>query len=108
VNKAKVAKLFEQGLIAQAGLEAIEVAKQNGTWTALDEVSELVIPVDMMTLLKKNKKAADNFNSFPSSVKRGILEWILNAKRPETRQKRIEETITLAAQNIRANQYVKK
>jgi uncharacterized protein YdeI (YjbR/CyaY-like superfamily) len=108
VNKAKVEQLLQQGLIAPAGLEAIDLAKQNGTWTALDAVSALTIPDDMMALLKNNKKAADNFTAFPPSVKRGILEWILNARRPETRLKRIEETIRLAAENIRANQYVKK
>jgi uncharacterized protein YdeI (YjbR/CyaY-like superfamily) len=49
-----------------------------------------------------------HFGAFPRSVKRGILEWILNAKTAETRQKRIAETTRLAAENIRANQYVKK
>ncbi|MBK8045543.1 MAG: YdeI/OmpD-associated family protein [Haliscomenobacter sp.] len=49
--------------------------------------------------------ASTHFDAFPRSVKRGILEWILNAKKEETRQKRILETATLAAQNIRANQF---
>ncbi|TAE79644.1 MAG: hypothetical protein EAY81_11110, partial [Bacteroidetes bacterium] len=49
-----------------------------------------------------------NFMAFPKSVKRGILEWILNAKKAETRLKRIEETAKLASENRRANQYVKK
>ena len=56
----------------------------------------------------KNKKAKDFFDAFPPSTKRGILEWIVNAKKEETRSRRIEETVRLAAQNIRANQYVKK
>jgi uncharacterized protein YdeI (YjbR/CyaY-like superfamily) len=45
--------------------------------------------------------AFENFQGFPKSVKRGILEWILNAKRPETRQKRIEKTVLDSASNIR-------
>jgi uncharacterized protein YdeI (YjbR/CyaY-like superfamily) len=51
------------------------------------------------------KKAKQYFEAFPRSVKRGILEWIASAKKPETRAKRIEETARLAAQNVRANQW---
>jgi uncharacterized protein YdeI (YjbR/CyaY-like superfamily) len=108
VNKKKVEALLQQDLIAPAGLAAIETAKQNGSWTALDEVDALIIPAEMETLLRKNKKAAINFHAFPPSAKKGILQWILGAKTPETKLKRITETVTLAAQNIRANQYVKK
>ena len=56
-------------------------------------------------VISKNKTAKDYFEAFPRSVKRGIMEWILNAKRPETRAKRIEETVTLAEKNVRANQW---
>ncbi len=105
VNKEKVAKLLDQGLMAPAGLEMIEIAKQSGTWTALDEVENMTIPADLRALFDQNATAWKNWESFPRSAKRGILEWILNAKRPETRRKRIEETVTLASDNIRANQY---
>jgi uncharacterized protein YdeI (YjbR/CyaY-like superfamily) len=53
--------------------------------------------------MTKNKLALKNWEQFPRSAKRAILEWILNAKKPETRQKRIEETVKLAKKNIRAN-----
>ncbi|WP_232432107.1 YdeI/OmpD-associated family protein [Chamaesiphon minutus] len=43
------------------------------------------------------------WEGFSRSSKRGILEWILNAKKPETRQKRIDETVRLANENIKAN-----
>jgi len=46
----------------------------------------------------------DNFEAFPRSTKRSILEWILNAKLTGTRQKRVEEIARLAGENIRANQ----
>lgn len=55
--------------------------------------------------LENIPKALDYFMAFPPSTKRGILEWIFNAKRPATRAKRILETATLAGENIRANQY---
>jgi uncharacterized protein YdeI (YjbR/CyaY-like superfamily) len=107
-NKDRVEKLTKLGLIMPAGQAMIDLAKQKGTWTALEVVDQLTIPPDMQKLFDKNKTAEKNFLAFPASTRRGILEWILNAKRSETRQKRIEETVTLAAQNIRANQYVKK
>jgi uncharacterized protein YdeI (YjbR/CyaY-like superfamily) len=59
----------------------------------------------MQTFLEANPTAKDYFMAFPRSVKRGILEWILNAKQAETRLKRIEETVRLAENNERANQY---
>jgi uncharacterized protein YdeI (YjbR/CyaY-like superfamily) len=105
VNKEKVAKLIEQGLMQSAGFEMIEIAKQNGTWTALDEVENLTIPDDLQALFLNNKTAFDNWENFPRSSKRGILEWIRNAKKPETRQKRMEETVALAEKNIKANHY---
>jgi uncharacterized protein YdeI (YjbR/CyaY-like superfamily) len=105
VNKAKVEKLIAAGLMTTAGLALINLAKKTGTWTALDEVENLTLPDDLKSALDKNKTAADYFDAFPRSVKRGILEWILNAKKPETRAKRIAETVSLAAKNVRANQY---
>lgn len=105
VNKKKVKRLIEQGLMTEAGLKMIELAKASGTWTALDEVENMTVPPDLEIAFRNNEIAFRNWEAFPRSVKRGILEWISNAKRPETRQKRIEETVTLAAQNIRANQF---
>jgi uncharacterized protein YdeI (YjbR/CyaY-like superfamily) len=56
-------------------------------------------------MLQLTMEAEVHFEAFPRSVKKGILEWILNAKTAATRDKRIQETVTLAAENIRANQY---
>ncbi|GAB4519675.1 MAG: YdeI/OmpD-associated family protein [Allomuricauda sp.] len=105
LNKEKVRNLIEQGLMQPAGYEMIKIAKQNGTWNALNEVENLIIPNDLQELFSKHKKAYENWENFPPSSKRGILEWILNAKKPETRQKRIVETVLLAEKNIRVNQY---
>ncbi|MBI5953115.1 MAG: YdeI/OmpD-associated family protein [Chloroflexi bacterium] len=104
-NKERVAKLMKAGLMAPAGLAKVEAAKKDGTWNALDGVDALEIPPDLAKALSKNKTAREYFEAFPRSAKRAILEWILNAKKPETRAKRIEETVTLAEKNIRANQW---
>ncbi len=105
VNKEKVARLVEAGLMQPAGYEMIEIAKQNGTWTALDEVENITLPDDLKEQFSKNKTAFDHWENFPRSSKRGILEWILNARRPETRKKRVEETVSLAEKNIKANHH---
>jgi len=107
VNKKRIEALMDQGLVRDAGLHAIEIAKQNGTWIALDEIDKGVIPEDLQQAFNKSKKALKNFEAFSPSSKKGILEWIHNAKRPETRLKRIQETVSLAASNIKANQWVK-
>lgn len=105
VNKDKVGKLIKEGRMTTAGLVAIETAKQNGTWDALNKVDEIVLPDDLKKLFDTNKTAFANWEQFARSSRRGILEWIHNAKRPETRQKRIEETVALAEKNLKANHY---
>ena len=108
VNKEKVQKLLDQKLMAESGLAMIREAKKMGTWTALDEVENLVIPADLQTAFNQYTVAQKHFAAFPKSVKKSILEWIFNAKRDTTRAKRVEETASLAQQNIRANQYKNK
>jgi uncharacterized protein YdeI (YjbR/CyaY-like superfamily) len=105
INKERVERLIEQGLMTPAGLKKIEAAKSNGAWNALDQVEALELPADLKSALASHAPAELNFEAFPKSVKRNILEWIANAKKPETRSKRIHETVTLAAQNKRANQW---
>jgi uncharacterized protein YdeI (YjbR/CyaY-like superfamily) len=105
LNKTRAEKMIEAGLMTPAGMEKIEDAKADGSWSALDAVEALVIPPDLAEAFNDYPSARENFEDFPRSVKRGILEWILNAKRPETRQKRVDETARLAAENIRANQW---
>jgi uncharacterized protein YdeI (YjbR/CyaY-like superfamily) len=108
VNKDKVERLLAAGKMQPAGMAMIKLAKQTGTWKALEEVDNTITPPDLQAALDAQPKATAYFNAFPRSVKRGILEWILNAKTSVTRQKRIDETATLAAKNERANQYKKK
>jgi uncharacterized protein YdeI (YjbR/CyaY-like superfamily) len=108
INKDKVAQFMKEGKMAPAGLAMVELAKATGTWDALNEVEALTIPDDMLSRFKINKVAFENWKMFSRSVQRGILEWISNAKKEETRLKRIEETISLAEKNIKANQYQKK
>ncbi|WP_316822254.1 YdeI/OmpD-associated family protein [Pedobacter gandavensis] len=105
INKAKVERLIAEGLMAEAGLKSIEIAKKNGSWTNLDEVEELIIPKDLEEAFRSLPDSADYFNSLRKSVKKMILYWILSAKRPETRKKRIDEVAEHAAQKLRPKQF---
>jgi uncharacterized protein YdeI (YjbR/CyaY-like superfamily) len=104
-NKARVATLLAAGLIAPAGLAKVEEAKASGAWDKLDAVEALTIPDDLAAALAAASGAAAAFADFPRSARRGILEWIVQAKRPDTRAKRIAETARLAGQGKRANQW---
>jgi uncharacterized protein YdeI (YjbR/CyaY-like superfamily) len=107
LNKDRVEKTIIAGLMTPAGLEKVDAAKTDGTWSALDSVEGLEIPPDLDAKLQSYNAAKTNFEAFPRSAKRGILEWIVSTKRPETRAKRIQETAKLAQENIRANQWQK-
>lgn len=93
LNKQYVKELIEQDLITEAGFKAIEIAQQNGSWTALDAVEALIIPKDLQQALTQNKTAALNFEKLNNSKKKNILFSISNAKRPQTRVNRIHKTI---------------
>jgi uncharacterized protein YdeI (YjbR/CyaY-like superfamily) len=101
-NKRRIEKLLASGLMTPAGLAAIEVAKANGSWTLLDDVEDLVVPDDLRAAFMDNPPAAERWDAFPRSARRGMLEWIVQARRPETRAARIAATAASAARNERA------
>lgn len=98
VNKQRVATLIAQGLMTEAGRRAIEAAQQNGSWDALDAVEDLRVPGDLAEALAASPQAEANFEAFPPSAKKLALWSIESAKRPETRARRIVETVRLAAE----------
>lgn len=107
-NKQRVERLIASGLMTEAGLVKVEAAKADGSWNALDAVEDLILPDDLVQALATYPSATKNFEAFPRSAKRGILEWISIAKTSATRAKRIMETASLAEENIRANQWKRK
>jgi uncharacterized protein YdeI (YjbR/CyaY-like superfamily) len=107
-NKKRVETLMRAGLLMPAGLEAINLAKKNGSWSVIDEAEAFVMPADLRAALDANPSAAAFFDAFPPSARRGIYTWISLAKTEATRQKRIEETVQLASKNLRANQWQPK
>lgn len=108
LNKERLERIEAAGKLTEAGIAKINAAKADGSWYLLDAIEALEIPADLAKEFANYPGAEANFEAFPGSAKRGILEWIVQAKRPQTRMKRIKETAELAAQNIRANQWQPK
>ena len=96
INKEKVQQLIEKGLMMPAGYDSIDTAKQNGSWTLMDAVEELIIPADLELEFKNHEGAKDFFLSLSKSARKMILHWIVSAKRPETRENRIAQISELA------------
>lgn len=105
INKQKIEKLTSENRMAQAGLDIIGIAKENGSWEILDSVEELIIPEDLMLELSDRENATDFFLSLSKSVKKMMLQWIVLAKRPETRQKRILEIAEAAEKKLKPKQF---
>jgi uncharacterized protein YdeI (YjbR/CyaY-like superfamily) len=101
-NKARVARLIDEGRMAPAGLAAIEQAKANGWWEILDSAERLEVPQDLAAALEAHPPASVNFAAFPPSARRMMLGWVALARRPDTRAARIAQVAEAAARNERA------
>ena len=104
-NKIRIQELEKQGALRSAGKAAVAEAQASGTWNKIDAAHNLEIPDDLATAFAQHPSSKENFDAFPPSTRKAILEWIIQAKTDPTRAKRITETASLAAQNIRANQW---
>lgn len=99
-NKRRVAKLTRQGRMTAAGLAKIKEAKANGQWRAATLRADTTnIPADLQQALKANSPARHDFDRLAPSHKRQYIQWITSAKTDQTRQRRIQETVKLVAEN---------
>ncbi|HMK02819.1 MAG TPA: YdeI/OmpD-associated family protein [Ferruginibacter sp.] len=108
LNKKRVEKLLKENKMTEAGLQKIAAAKKDGSWKLLDKIEALEMPSSLKKGFAKNKAGLKNFMLFPPSVKKQLYHWVESAKTDSTKQKRIEETVSLAEKNIRANQWKPK
>ena len=86
----------------EAGLEKINIAKQNASWFELDDVENGIIPKDLQSEFAKNPTAIRTYQNCAPSYRKGYLYWLNQAKREATRQKRIDEIINLCLNNIKS------
>jgi uncharacterized protein YdeI (YjbR/CyaY-like superfamily) len=98
INKASLERLLAAGLMMPAGLRAVEVARQNGSWSAIDSAENLEVPADLAAALAADAEAGRNFAALSPSSRKMHLQGLLAAKRPETRARRIADIVQQAAQ----------
>ena len=100
LNKQRVEKLIEQGRMTGAGLAKVRQAKENGEWDkAMSRDEDPPVPSDLERALAANMNARTNFYNFAPSYQKQYIWWITNAKKTETRARRIEETVRRSGQN---------
>jgi uncharacterized protein YdeI (YjbR/CyaY-like superfamily) len=102
VNKKHVAELIALGLMQDQGHKLIEIAKENGKWTEMDDVGNGIIPKELQLAFNKNQSAYTNYLNFSRGYRKSYLSWLHSAKREITRQKRIAELIKLCDANIKS------
>lgn len=104
-NKARIDELEQAGLMTEYGRRVVAAAIADGSWNLLDDVEDLVVPPDLAEAFDRHPGSAQQWEAFPRSAKRGILEWIVQARTAGTRTRRTEETAVLARRGARANQW---
>jgi uncharacterized protein YdeI (YjbR/CyaY-like superfamily) len=104
LNKRYIIELTKNNLIQTSGYEKIEIAKENGMWSFLDDVDNLVIPKDLQVAFNNNIEAYNNYQNFAPSYRKSYLYWLKQAKRETTRQDRITKIVQYCKNNIKARQ----
>ena len=92
-NKERIERLLGNGLMAPAGMARIAAARADGSWSALDAIEAMIVPPDLDAALRADVEALAGWERFAPSVKKPLLLWVTTAKRPETRARRIAETV---------------
>lgn len=102
LNRRRAADMEAEGLMTDAGRRAVEIARENGWWTILDPVEDLVEPDDLVEALDANPAARTEWNGFPPSARKAMLWWVISAARADTRERRVETIVEKAARGDRA------
>lgn len=104
LNKRYVIELEQHNLIHESGYVKIDIAKQNGMWTFLDDVENLIIPKDLQVAFNTNTLAYNNYQNFAPGYRKSYLYWLKQAKREATRQNRIGQIIELCELNKKSRE----
>jgi len=99
VNRRKATELIEQGRMRPAGLAQVEAAKNDGRWdAAYAPQSTVAVPDDFQRALDANPEADEFFATLKRSERYSFLYRIYDAKRPETRARRIDQYVAMLAE----------
>lgn len=100
INKEKAEKMIRVGKMTGAGLEKIEEAKRAGSWqNAYTNIKRDRIPADLKKALMENDRAWSNFENFANSYRNMYIGWVIGAKTPGTRRKRIARVVKQSIEN---------
>jgi uncharacterized protein YdeI (YjbR/CyaY-like superfamily) len=102
LNRRRVADMEAAGLMTDAGRHAVEIARENGWWTILDPVEDLLVPDDLGAALDANDTARARWDEFPPSARKAMLWWVISAAKDATRARRIESIVEKAGRGERA------
>ncbi|MGZ6372936.1 MAG: YdeI/OmpD-associated family protein [Candidatus Limnocylindria bacterium] len=102
-NKQRVERLLANGRMTDAGLRVIEAARADGSWSMQDAAEALIEPPELRTALDASPEARRNWDAFPKSPRRALIWWVMSAKRPETRERRVARIVEEATLGRRAN-----
>ena len=98
VNIGNIERLTCEGLMKPAGIAAVDAAKADGRWeNAYHSSSTAEVPADFIAALKKSRKAEAFFQTLNKANRYSFLYRIHNAKKPETRAKRIKDFVAMLA-----------
>jgi len=96
-NKARIEKLAAGGRMAAPGMAKVETAKRDGSWELLNDIDAIVgaieVPADLLGALAGDPRARATFEARPRSEKKLWSYWVASAKKPETRARRVAETV---------------
>lgn len=104
LNKKYIIELERDGLLHESGIQVIENAKKSGTWSAMDDVENGVIPEDLKVAFDNHQQAFENYNNFAPSYRKSYLSWLHQAKRESTRISRIQKIIDFCAANKKSRE----
>jgi uncharacterized protein YdeI (YjbR/CyaY-like superfamily) len=99
LNKRRVRKLIREGRMTEAGLAKIDVAVLGDEPHAKRGQGKLALPRFVRQALMANQRAWEHFQKLAPSYRRQYIGWIMDAKKQETRTRRLREAVALLAQN---------
>lgn len=102
-NKERVERLMADGRMTEAGMRVIQAAKADGSWSMQDAAEALIEPAELAAALDANPEARRHWDAFPRSPRRALIWWVMSAKRPATRQRRVTTIVDEASHGRRAN-----
>ena len=102
LNKKRIDKLIKNNRITEMGLAKIETSKRNGRWDRSNRPHiQFDMPEEFQSALNQNKKAKENFNRLSSTYQKQYIGWVVVAKRRETKERRIRESIELLEKDLK-------